>query len=387
MESLVRDHLMEHFTKNNLFSKKQFGFIKGRSTVLQLLTVLDKWTATLEEGGNTDIIYTDFAKAFDKVPHKRLISKLKAYGISEDIIAWIKDFLCNRKQRVRIGGKFSSWHKVLSGIPQGSVLGPLLFVIYINDLCENCDKEANIFLFADDAKIFKHIHTRNDHLALQEACNALCEWSDKWLLPLNPAKCVLLRLGKVNDYTDTSSYDITVNNISSTLSTVTSTKDLGVTVDSTLKFKEHIQEKINKAFSTLGIIKRNFRHMDSCTFVKIYKTMVRSHLEYAVCVWAPYNKGLIDDIERVQRRATKLVKQCQNMSYEERLRFLHLPSLSYRRARADMIEVYKILTNKVDTYASLKLELSDCTITRGNALKLKTIRTRLDIRKYFFLHV
>ena len=113
---------MKHFKDNNLFSKKQYGFITGRSTVLQLLNILDIWTAALEEGGCIDVIYTDFEKAFDKVPRERLLSKLRSYGISEDIIAWIKKFLCCRKQRVKIKGKFSKWFKVLSGIPQGSAL-------------------------------------------------------------------------------------------------------------------------------------------------------------------------------------------------------------------------------------------------------------------------
>jgi len=384
LESIIRDHIMDYFNKNKLFSNKQFGFINGRSTVLQLLNVLDAWTASLESGGNIDAIYTDFEKAFDKVPHKRLLSKLQAYGISDEIVSWIKDFLCNRNQRVRINGKFSSWHKVLSGIPQGSVLGPLLFIIYINDLVELCEKNANIFLFADDAKLFKHIECRIDHLALQEACNTLSNWSNQWLLPLNVNKCILLRLGKTNNLEHYDDYYLTLNNITSKLSTVTSVKDLGVIIDERLNFNEHIHTKINKAYSILGIIKRNFKHMDCYTFIKLYKTMVRSHLEYAVSVWAPSRTGKIDDLERVQRRATKMIKQCRKMSYTDRLKYLKLPTLTYRRVRGDMVEVYKILTQKYDNNVTLDLCLSNCTTTRGNSLKLATVRPHLDIRKYSF---
>jgi hypothetical protein len=161
-------------------------------------------------------------------------------------------------------------------------------------------------------------------------------------------------------------------------------KDLGVTVDNRLSFKEHILTKINKAYSVLGIIKRNFKHMDSYTFVKIYKTMVRSHLEYAVSVWSPNHKGSIDDLERVQRRATKMIRHCRDMIYKERLKYLNLPTLAYRRIRGDMIEVYKILQNKYDNDVIPNLGLSDCTFTRGNALKLTTVRPKYDIRKYFF---
>ena len=195
LESLIRDHIMDYFNKNNLFSNKQFGFIKGRSTVLQLLTLLDKWTLSLESGGQIDVIYTDFEKAFDKVPHKRLISKLKAYGISSELIKWIEGFLLNRKQQVRINGKTSGWTSVLSGIPQGSVLGPLLFIIFINDLPED-SKDADIYLFADDAKMFKFIDKTEDSIDLQRGCNYLYNWTNKWLMKLNINKCKVLSIGR-----------------------------------------------------------------------------------------------------------------------------------------------------------------------------------------------
>ena len=234
---------MKHFKDNNIFSKKQYGFKTGRSTVLQLLNILDTWTAKLEEGGCENVIYTDFEKAFDKVPHERLLSKLRSYGISEDIIAWIKKCLCCRKHRFKIKGKFSKWFKVLSDIPQGSVLGPLLFIIYINDLAEACEGHASTFLFADDAKIFQHIKSQVDKHKLQQTCDTMGTWSERWLMPLNAKKCTILRIGKDNKGVDNNCC-IKVGEVTTNLAKATSIKDLGVIVDENLSFKELINSKI-----------------------------------------------------------------------------------------------------------------------------------------------
>ena len=189
MESIVRQFITDHLIGNNVFSNNQFGFIKGRSTVMQLLKVMDMWTESLELGGQITFIYTDLEKAFDKVPHKRLISKLYAYKINSDVIRWIKAFLFNRRQRVRINGFFPFWREVISGIPQGSILGPLLFIIFINDLLEKCNNGSELFLYADDAKLFRHISCDNDIDLLQKDLLDIQSWMNKWLLKLNVTNC------------------------------------------------------------------------------------------------------------------------------------------------------------------------------------------------------
>ena len=148
---------MTHMTENDLLSPKQHGFIQGRSCVTQLLAVLDSWTLALDEGGNIDTIYLDFAKAFDTVPHQRLLTKLRGYGIEGRILTWIEAFLTDRRQRVVVNDSRSSWADVTSGIPQGSVLGPMLFIIYINDMPTSV--LSSIYLFADDAKVYVQKHS------------------------------------------------------------------------------------------------------------------------------------------------------------------------------------------------------------------------------------
>ena len=164
MESLVKESILTHMISNNLLSKKQYGFISGRSTVTQLLNYLDRCATIMADGGVTDAIYFDFAKAFDTVPHSRLIGKLQAYGVSGDLLKWVEAFLSNRSQIVRVNGEESFSAAVLSGIPQGSVLGPLLFVIYINDLPDKI--RSDTLIFADDTKIMRCITSLEDSVKL-----------------------------------------------------------------------------------------------------------------------------------------------------------------------------------------------------------------------------
>ena len=154
MEQCVKDHIVNHMIRNKLFSTQQFGFIKSRSTVLQLLNVIDSWNKALDRGETVDVVYLDFMKAFDTVPHKRLIGKLKSYGIEYYTLRWIQGFLYDRVQQFNVNGTNSEWANITSGIPHGSVLGPILFVLHINYLPDNI--VSNIYMFADDTKIFKN---------------------------------------------------------------------------------------------------------------------------------------------------------------------------------------------------------------------------------------
>ena len=162
---------------------------------MQLLRILDDWITQIDQGYQVDVIYTDFEKAFDKVPHQRLLNKLKSYGITDVLLKSIENFLFSRKQCARVNGKFSKGFLVKSGIPQGNILGPIIFLIYINDLPESCDisrYDANIYLYADDTKVYTTIKNSEDNKTLQAVVNKIKDWSDKWLLKLNIGKCKVM---------------------------------------------------------------------------------------------------------------------------------------------------------------------------------------------------
>ena len=322
--------------KNNFFSDKQFGFISGRSTSLQLLKILDIWTEQIDNGASIDCIYMDFQKAFDTVPHRRLLNKLEAYNINIEIIKLIESFLSNRVQQVGVNGELSNWCEVTSGIPQGSVLGPLLFVIYINDLPQSVNSQA--YLFADDTKIFRTVKNYADQLVLQNDLDSMNEWSERWLLRFHPDKCKHMHIGKTDQNLD---HKYSLNQ--TVLETIDSEKDIGVHIDNELTFDKHVSEKVNKANSIFAMLRRSFQYMNKESFTPLYKTLVRTQLDYANSVWAPFKIKHIDLIENVQRRATKQLPGMKDMSYPERLKILKLPTLSFRRTRGDMIEVYKIV--------------------------------------------
>ena len=385
MEKLVRQRITKYMDSNNLFSNRQFGFISGRSTSLQLLNVLDQWTEALDNNETIDAIYMDFMKAFDKVPHKRLIHKLRSYGISEQSCTWVESFLSQRKQRVHLNGKFSRWHGVTSGIPQGSVLGPILFVIFINDLPNSVS--STTYLFADDTKLYRNIKVEDDRTILQEDLDSLFDWSAQWLLKFHPDKCKVLKIRNKRKVVDDRSYTMkTYEGSVTSLEIVEGEKDIGVNVDSHLTFEKHMATQINKANQMVGIIRRSFKYMDYATFALLFKALVRPHLEYANSVWCPYRKKNIDAIENVQRRATKMLPNLSTLSYPDRLRKLKLPSLRFRRLRGDMIETFKILSGIYDkrvTGEMFELTPRDST-TRGHQYKLVKRRCRLDQRKNYF---
>lgn len=242
-----------------------------------------------------------------------------------------------------------------------------------------------MYLFADDAKIYKCIKNEIDFTQLNQCCKEIFEWSENWLMKLNFSKCKVLTICHNRNKMVKYDYGFEIQNYGHVhLEHVDSIKDLGVLMDSDFSFEEHIHDKINMANKMLGIINRNFVDLDQNSFILLYKGMVRCHLEYAVSVWSPYRKGLIFDVEKIQKRATKLIKGCKHLSYKDRLRHLQLPTLKYRRIRGDMIEVFKILNQVYDCNVVPSIIRNFDTRTRGNSWKLRVERCKYDVRKFSF---
>ncbi len=378
MESLIRDHLVRHMSTNHMFTKYQHGFVEGRSCTTNLLAVLDRWTEAVDNGNSIDAIYLDFAKAFDTVPHQRLLKKLNGYGVRGKVFEWIKDFLSNRRQLVTVNGAKSAWSPVTSGVPQGSVLGPILFVVFINDLPEVT--ECLTQMFADDTKVFTTVKDMNDRQKLQNDLTNLYEWSSKWQLRFNASKCKVLHIGHNNPQF---TYTMDSGNGMIELDKTTLEKDLGVNVDPELKFSSHVEKQVNKANRILGLIRRSYEYIDADVMKKLFTSLVRPHLEFGNVAWAPRLEKDKKLIEGVQRRATKLVPELSDLPYEERLKKLELPSLYYRRARGDIIEAYKYLHGKYTVNEDL-LEKEERTNTRGHSLKLKKKYCKGARRANFF---
>ena len=249
MEKIIRNKIVDHLESNHLLSKHQHGFRSNRSCLTQLLEYFTEIHDIIDKGDPVDAIYLDCKKAFDTVPHKRLIEKLKSYGIVGKVLKWIESFLNDRSQRVMVKGVPSDTLPVWSGVPQGSVLGPVLFLIYINDLLEEVISGGK--LFADDSKLFKRIKSTEDRDILQEDLMKLQEWSRKWLLEFNENKCKVMHIGSSNPR-----YEYQLNN--TTLEVTMEEKDLGIYVTPDWKSTTHVAKAAAKANSMVGWIDKTF---------------------------------------------------------------------------------------------------------------------------------
>ena len=348
---------MQHLDRPGILCSNQHGFRRKRSCESQLITTIDEISKNVDTGSQTDLILLDFSKAFDKVNHSSLLRKLDHYGIRGQTLKWIRDFLSNRSQAVTLDGCLSESSTVLSGVPQGTVLGPLLFLIYINDLPQYVSPGTKVKLLADDSAVYRKITSKEDHFILQRDLENLVKWESEWSMEFHPDKCQLLRISLKRN---TSQYNYEIHNTQ--IQETTNAKYLGITINNKLSWNTHIDTVCQKGNHTLNFIQQNFGSCNEKVKSNLYKTYVRPVLEYSSSVWDPHTKCNQDKIEMVQRRAARFVK---NVPYRDQISItnliqqLHWTQLSERRAKTKVTLLYKSLNNIVAIPTDhLKLTLS-----------------------------
>ena len=370
-ERILRRRICEYLTQNDLISPEQHGFLKGKSCLSNLLLCLDEITQALDSGNQVDIGYLDFQKAFDSVNLRFLVAKLAAYGIAPQICKWVEAFLTGRTMEVRVRGEASTIGYPTSGVPQGTVLGPLLFLIYVNDL--TIGLQSSCFLFADDIKVLSTQGTTN---VLQEDLGRIAQWSSMWDLPLNVEKCQHL------SSTDNPSQDLTLP--SGPLTKVDRVRDLGVTIDRSFTPSAQCADAAQRARKALFLLRGAIANRTKEVWVALYCALVRPHLEYCIQAWSPYLKRDIDLLEKVQRLATRWVTGMKGIPYEERLKRLNLFSLKRRRMRGDLIEVYLMANEKAGLPMGKIIHWRDGRVVRGNGRPLQKTGCRTERRKGFY---
>lgn len=389
LESILKDAIMEHLLENELLRSSQHGFMPLRSCLTNLLEFLEEVTKLVDAGHQVDLMYLDFSRAFDKVPHRRLLMKVQSLGIRGNMAGWIEAWLDDRQQRTVLNGRFSDWKDVTSGVPQGSVLGPCLFIIYINDIEAAIDTIMLVKKFADDTKACGVADKLEDCENLQEQVDKLYQWSMDWQMLFNKEKCKVIHVGG-----NSLRYDYKLGPDS--LIKADSEKDLGVYIHETLCPSMHIAEAVKTANKKLGQLIRAVSYRDRFNFVTLYRSHVRCHLEYCVQAWSPWLKKDIELLEAVQKRAVRCIQGLSG-TYEEKLRQIGLPTLVDRRNRGDMIQTFKIVNqiDNVDPNTWFQFQSDTHRPLRGNTeiaddgnvrkkLTLKGRHSNTELRRNFF---
>ena len=337
LESLVKDALLNHLEENNLLHESQHGFRTNRSVATCLLEYLGDVSESIDKEIPWVTFIGDFAKAFDKVPFKILLKKLEKHGVKGKLFKWIENWTKDRKQRVVLNGTESDWADVISSVVQGSVLGPILFLIFINDLDIKIQEKApgvKLYKFADDSKIGQSITTKEDLKKFQEAIDALVEWCEFNGMQLHPDKCSIMKFGNA--------IEENFNLMGKQVIETECERDLGVYVSSDLKSSKHVKAISGKANGVLSRLKRAVTYRNE-TFIDLYKVYVRPILEANSVAWNPDMEMDIKRLESVQRRALKCVRGFAEKSYSDRLKSAGMPTLKERREINDLIQTYKFI--------------------------------------------
>ena len=386
LESLISSALLDFLQQHHLISTLQHGFLKKHSTTTNLLSCLNDWTLSMHSHFSTVVAYIDFQRAFDVISHKKLIYKLKNYGVGGNLLFWIQSLLTNRSHCVKINNSLSDYLPTTSGVPQGSVIGPLLFNLFINDITDLFDSSTTSSkLFADDIKIYSKITSSLTVQAFQDCLDSVFNWAKTWQIGISYSKCNFITIGdQFASQFSISNFKFTIANENITKSDTI--KDLGVYVDHKLDFKKHINDLVVRSKQRSALIFRSFISRNTLHLTRAYISYIRPLLEYASPVWSPSLHYLNDSIESVQRAYTKRLPGLQNLSYKERLTKLKMQSLEHRRLLSDLVVCYNIIHGLSALQFNDFFKFSNTSRTRGHNLRLDTPLIKNNTRRNFFAH-
>merc|ERR1712106_621675 len=349
-ERVVKVRLIDHLKEHNLINPGQHGFVPGRSTQTQLPDHFCRVYEALEEDARVDTVYLDFAKAFDKVDHNILLTKLAENKIKGKLLRWIREFLRDRKFRVVVNGEMSEEQDVKSGVPQGTVLAAILFIIMIYDIDEEIQR-CIVRCFADDTRINKKVRTEEDKEAMQEDLNKIYKWAEKNIMKFNEKKFEQMTCGETKGV-DVESYITPTGTIIENNKIV---KDLGVVTSADLRFREHIDSVVIACKIKQGNILRNFSTRSKETMLKLYTSHIRSKAEYCCIVWSPTQRKEISKIERIQKSYTKKIEGMEEKNDHQRLKILKLYSLERRRERYMILNTWQQIEGQRDNIMSFEI--------------------------------
>lgn len=363
------------------FYKHQHGFRKNYSCETQLLQFTNDLFSAIDRGSYIDCVFLDFKKAFDTVSHRLLLLKLRKINIDPQILKWIECFLTNRTQFVRANECDSPTSVVTSGVPQGSVLGPLLFLIYINDLPNHIC--SSIRLFADDCVIYREISSTNDCLQLQTDLDNVSAWCFDWSMQLNLSKCKLMQVSLSRH--PPSLYPYVISN--TPLTKVNTYKYLGIHISSNLSWQAHVDYVTNNANRMLGYLRRNFPLAPVSLKLLLYKTLVRTKLEYASAIWDPHLLSLSSSLESIQNRASRFIvsNYSRAASVSSMKANLNLPLLTTRRKIARLSFFHKIFYTNPDIKTDIVSPPSYISPRFDHRLKVAVPNCRTNLRFNSFL--
>ena len=383
LERHVHHLVTEHLSLGHSLSQDQWGFRANRSTTLALLRVTNDWLQSLDARVEVCATFFDFRKAFDTVPHRTLISKLKTLYLHPAIIRWICNYLTGRYQRVVVDGATSQSLPVISGVPQGSVIGPLLFLIYIDSVSHlELSQGTKMVLYADDMLIYKDIQSCDNYRDLQNDIDQIYNWSVENSLSFNATKCKQMVISRKHRPIAHTSLHLGNN----TLEIVYTYKYLGVTITADLSWSEHIHTKCSKAKKLVGLLYRRFQsNADPSTLFNLYIALIRPHMEYACEVWNPHLQKDKTKLEQVQKFGLRMCTKKWNSDYAHLLSQFNIPTLADRRLCLSLCTTYKIINELVDFTQNTYLLKSPTNLRSSNASLLLQPFARTNAYQFSFV--